>query len=1135
MGCQIFRSKKKIEEERKQQESLVENQMYIIINDENKSQQQVQVKGRNQQIQNSRLTINNPQSLSIISHSSKKLGYSLQEINIKILPKQTNIDKNIQNYRGVAEMNNNKQVFQNQQQIDVFRVNNNINQQNQQQQNLSQVILLNNTNQQSQQKKQIQEIQQSVPQQQIQQNNKNINSNVQQENEIITPFNEESIFKRCFMIDVNELKIGKLYAQMVKQVNTFTLEIILDQIIPIMINNKQLLQSQTVTWLIQVLVNLSNCDIKSTYAIFEDGVISKEILIILIDAIIDKIVCAVAKPQKLQWQADREEINKYNGLENQIATQVYDMLFGQMIKTNYEISFENLEHPALNYLLTYLDTKCQPEDAFRFLDLITKRELLRCQKVDLLDCVYQLKASLLLDKLSLYPKLTDLLFQNSWAYGKFQIYKFGRDIQQYSIFGSIISLSTFPGDFPHVKLVFGNQEKSLLILQETYRGPIYEIINKMADIFLRIIRRGKEAQLQLFTYIIKLIEINLNLEKLNQTQNINKCCFQGMMFNLQQILLEIFNPFIYNTEQANARLSKINLDLLASVKTHPLFSKIYSNAGLMAPLKTVFIPQDKSPVLDPMTVLYLLIQRIGGLSQRIINNYAHSYVHYQIDKQFFGPYSRITQLSEIEKATFDTLFLHPKSIQNTIQFLSFQSKLALSLLDENYKPKYPYGLLYNQFMQDVPNYCFIYNSNGVALDYLDEVISIVEFTIITMKYQDLIEDIHLRCKGIELFYIFNEYMILYDSKNALMSFKIFSENKIIQNFLIQGLIQSYIDRDRIKMSSILPAIRFKKAICQLFKYALTNHRNIYENKFLEFVNMNSTTYQNFAFVYINDIKEMVDQCVQATKKIKLEEETLANQYSLLNTQEKALKEILRLIEIHRCIVDWEGAIELFNNIILFTKIEPKAFLIEETRQQFAQNLNNVLQQLNGEGNSFLKAKFLVQLQMNPQDISKNIIEIYVNLQDQPLFWDEIIMNNQQLQIQSLYQLVNNMSNQYTISNDLLYKFSQIINNLQQLRNEFNQIMNDLSKDPNLEDRYLDSLTRNLMTDPVMLPNSKQIVDRVTIKRYLIKKQEDPFDRSFLVAEMLIEQKELKLEIKQYMDQKKNQLRQLRGNTQNFYA
>lgn len=33
-------------------------------------------------------------------------------------------------------------------------------------------------------------------------------------------------------------------------------------------------------------------------------------------------------------------------------------------------------------------------------------------------------------------------------------------------------------------------------------------------------------------------------------------------------------------------------------------------------------------------------------------------------------------------------------------------------------------------------------------------------------------------------------------------------------------------------------------------------------------------------------------------------------------------------------------------------------------------------------------------------------------------------------------------------------------------------MNDLSKDPNLEDRYLDSLTRNLMTDPVMLPNSK---------------------------------------------------------------
>lgn len=36
----------------------------------------------------------------------------------------------------------------------------------------------------------------------------------------------------------------------------------------------------------------------------------------LINTIIDRIISAVAKPQKLEWQADREDINKYTSEEN---------------------------------------------------------------------------------------------------------------------------------------------------------------------------------------------------------------------------------------------------------------------------------------------------------------------------------------------------------------------------------------------------------------------------------------------------------------------------------------------------------------------------------------------------------------------------------------------------------------------------------------------------------------------------------------------------------------------------------------------------------------------------------------------------------------------------------------------------
>ena len=44
------------------------------------------------------------------------------------------------------------------------------------------------------------------------------------------------------------------------------------------------------------------------------------------------------------------------------------------------------------------------------------------------------------------------------------------------------------------------------------------------------------------------------------------------------------------------------------------------------------------------------------------------------------------------------------------------------------------------------------------------------------------------------------------------------------------------------------------------------------------------------------------------------------------------------------------------------------------------------------------------------------------------------------------------------------------------------------------DHFLDAIMSNLMTDPVRLPNSGQVVDRSTIARHLLSDQNDPFTR-----------------------------------------
>ena len=61
----------------------------------------------------------------------------------------------------------------------------------------------------------------------------------------------------------------------------------------------------------------------------------------------------------------------------------------------------------------------------------------------------------------------------------------------------------------------------------------------------------------------------------------------------------------------------------------------------------------------------------------------------------------------------------------------------------------------------------------------------------------------------------------------------------------------------------------------------------------------------------------------------------------------------------------------------------------------------------------------------------------------------------------------------------------------------------------------------IMTDPVMLPSSKQIVDRTTIARHLLSDQTDPFNRAPLTMDMLESQDDLRQSVHQWMEQKKS--------------
>ena len=68
--------------------------------------------------------------------------------------------------------------------------------------------------------------------------------------------------------------------------------------------------------------------------------------------------------------------------------------------------------------------------------------------------------------------------------------------------------------------------------------------------------------------------------------------------------------------------------------------------------------------------------------------------------------------------------------------------------------------------------------------------------------------------------------------------------------------------------------------------------------------------------------------------------------------------------------------------------------------------------------------------------------------------------------------------------------------------------------PQIPDEYLDELTAEIMSDPVLLPSGK-VVDRTTITRHLLSNETDPFSRQKLTVDQLVDAPEIKAKIQEY--------------------
>jgi len=144
-----------------------------------------------------------------------------------------------------------------------------------------------------------------------------------------------------------------------------------------------------------------------------------------------------------------------------------------------------------------------------------------------------------------------------------------------------------------------------------------------------------------------------------------------------------------------------------------------------------------------------------------------------------------------------------------------------------------------------------------------------------------------------------------------------------------------------------------------------------------------------------------------------------------------------------------------------------------------------------------------------------ISKIYINLHNVDDFCKKVTQDERSFRPELFDRLHEVLAR--TGRGALLPDVEALTSKLKQLGEEAEEDL-DTSDAP---DEFLDAMMYTLMEDPVMLPSSKQVIDRSTIARHLLSSQTDPFNRESLTMESVIAMPELKERIQKWVRGKRN--------------
>jgi len=266
----------------------------------------------------------------------------------------------------------------------------------------------------------------------------------------------------------------------------------------------------------------------------------------------------------------------------------------------------------------------------------------------------------------------------------------------------------------------------------------------------------------------------------------------------------------------------------------------------------------------------------------------------------------------------------------------------------------------------------------------------------------------------------------------------------------------------------------------------------------------------------NDAVYLLDEALRMMKEIReKEQEKQRGEWQSLTEAERREKENqLSTIVKHSRYYNIMGK-ETLKVLSLLTSKIVDIFVHPVMLERISTMLNYFLFKLCGPSRKDLKVADFERVDFDPAELVAIISKIYINLHNVDDFCKKVTQDERSFRPELFDRLHEVLAR--TGRGALLPDVEALTSKLKQLGEEAEEDL-DTSDAP---DEFLDAMMYTLMEDPVMLPSSKQVIDRSTIARHLLSSQTDPFNRESLTMESVIAMPELKERIQKWVRGKWN--------------